>query len=91
MNDVGTAVAAHKQWVQPMAEKHPNVKIGAPAVTNGGAPMGLAYLKSFLQQCDGCKIDFAVAHWYSPGDVQGFKDYLNKFHDEVNMPVWVTE
>lgn len=97
MQDVGRAVAAHKQWVQPMADKYPELKIGAPAVTNGvqspnGTPMGIPYLKAFLEGCKDCKIDFVSAHWYDAAEnVEYFKKHLTEVHEATNKPVWVTE
>jgi hypothetical protein len=99
MQDVGRTVAAHKKWVQPLAKKYPKLYIGAPAVTNGvkdpatGAPMGIPYLKAFLQGCKGCKIDFVVAHWYdSAENVEYFKKHLQDVHKASGgKPVWLTE
>ncbi|KAH7125623.1 hypothetical protein B0J11DRAFT_435127 [Dendryphion nanum] len=99
MQDVGRTVAAHKQWVQPIAQKYPNLKIGAPAVTNGvkdgatGKAMGIPYLKSFLAGCQGCKIDFVVAHWYDSGaNVEYFKKHLQDVYEAGGKRnVWLTE
>lgn len=98
MQDVGATVAAHKKWVQPIAEKHPDLKIGAPAVTNGvkadnGMPMGIPYLKAFLEGCSDCKIDFVNAHWYdSANNIEYFKKHLNDIHEASGgKNVWLTE
>ena len=40
------AAASYEQFMQPFASA--TVKLGAPAVTNGGAPAGLAWLGDFL-------------------------------------------
>lgn len=48
------AAAAWKQYIQPFAGR---AKLVSPAVTNGAAPMGLAWLDSFLAACTGCTID----------------------------------
>lgn len=90
--DVATAVAKHKELVQPYADK--GIKIGSPAVTNGQeAGKGLNYLKDFLNQCDGCQIDFVCAHWQWAGatDVKSFTDHIETVHRETGKPVWVTE
>jgi hypothetical protein len=90
--DVATAVAKHKELVQPYADK--GIKIGSPAVTNGQeAGKGLNYLKDFLNQCDGCQIDFVCAHWQWAGatDVKSFTDHIEAVHRETGKPVWVTE
>lgn len=96
MQDVGATVEAHKQWVQPFAGKD-DVKIGAPAVTNGvlstnNTKMGLPYLKDFLNGCSGCQIDFVNAHWYDKAsNFEYFQKHLQDVHDQTQKPVWVTE
>lgn len=88
--DVGTAVETHKRLVQPLASE--GLRIGSPAVTNANEPnKGINWLKSFMSGCSGCQIDFVVAHYYAWDKPQDFKDYLIKFHDTFNLPVWVTE
>ena len=64
------AVAAHKQWIQPLVDKYPreNLRIVSPSVTNGAKSpqstvMGVEWLKQFLNQCTGCTIDFVGIHW----------------------------
>lgn len=66
MQSTRKAVAAHKQHVDSLRKYGDRIKIGSPAVTNQGAPWGLTWLKVFLQQSDGCKIDFIAIHWVSP-------------------------
>jgi hypothetical protein len=88
--DVGTAVNGWKQHFQPYAGK---VTLVSPAVTNGPAPMGLAYLKSFISSCEGCQIDACAVHWYdSASNTQYFKNYIT---DSIaacgNKPIWLTE
>ncbi len=87
---VSAAVAAHQQYIQPLAAQ--GLKIGSPAVTNGdSANMGIGYLQQFMNGCSGCQIDFVVAHYYAPADASAFQAYLTKFHQTFNKPVWVTE
>lgn len=87
---VDQAIAAHKQYIQPLASQ--GLKIGSPAVTNGAdANKGINYLKQFMDGCSDCQIDFVVAHYYAWANVQDFKNYLTKFHETFNKPVWVTE
>lgn len=64
-------------------------KIGAPAVSNGG----LDWLKSFLEQCSDCTIDFVPFHWYdSNNNFDYFKSYINDVHDAAGgRPIWLTE
>ena len=63
------AAASYKTWMQPFAGR---AKLGAPAVTNGGSPVGLTYLGYFIGNCTDCTIDFIPIHWYDQRNV----DYL---------------
>lgn len=88
---VASAVKAWKKYMQPFAGK---AKLGLPAVTNGGAPYGLTWLKKFIAACDGCTFDFVNLHWYSNvyAGAAYFESYVNSARDVANgMPIWVTE
>jgi len=38
--------------------------LGSPAVSNSeGVGEGLAWLKTFMDKCDDCDIDFICVHW----------------------------
>ncbi|CAA9957423.1 hypothetical protein CFE70_001001 [Pyrenophora teres f. teres 0-1] len=88
--DVGTAVATYKKFIQPLAAQ--GLRAGSPAVTNSNEPgKGIEWLQNFVSSCDGCQIDFVVAHYYAWDKVDDFKNYLIKFHKTFNKPVWVTE
>ena len=97
---VSSAVSAYNSLMKPLASG--NVKLGAPAVSNGqgvnpqtGNKMGLDWLGDFLTQCNGCPIDFIVVHWYG-GSADDFKKHVT---DSINaakvngkqIPVWITE
>jgi hypothetical protein len=83
------AAAAYKKWMQPLAGK---VKLGAPAVTNGGAPMGVTWMTEFIGNCTGCTIDFVPLHWYdSASNTAYFKSYIPSFYEAVQKPLWITE
>ncbi|QSZ34123.1 hypothetical protein DSL72_005711 [Monilinia vaccinii-corymbosi] len=84
------AAAGYKQYMQPFAGK---AKLGAPAVTNGAAPMGLAWLKNFLSSCSDCTIDFVCIHWYdSASNAAYFKSYIqDAYAAGGNRPLWITE
>jgi hypothetical protein len=87
---VGDAVAAHRQYIQPLAQQ--GLRIGSPSVTNGNeAGKGINWLKSFMNGCSDCQIDFVVAHYYAWDNADDFKNYLLNFHQTFNKPVWVTE
>lgn len=59
--ELGTAVAAWKQWMEPQKALKEKMYLGSPAVTNGAN--GLKYLSSFIDACTGCNIDFINIHW----------------------------
>ncbi|KAF2755979.1 hypothetical protein EJ05DRAFT_502453 [Pseudovirgaria hyperparasitica] len=84
------AAQSYKTWMQPFAGK---AKIGAPGITNGGAPMGLTYLQNFMQACSGCTIDFITIHWYSDASqISAFKSYVQQAYTAGgNKPIWITE
>jgi hypothetical protein len=71
MQDVPNAVAAHRQWVEPLKKKYGDrLMIVAPAVTNGGGNyngvgyrMGLDWLWEFQRLCNDCHIDYVAIHW----------------------------
>lgn len=57
---VPQSVAAYKAYIQPFGNQ---VRLGAPAVTNGGPPSSLEYLQDFMGNCTGCQVDFITLHW----------------------------
>ncbi|KFY30040.1 hypothetical protein V494_08304, partial [Pseudogymnoascus sp. VKM F-4513 (FW-928)] len=88
--DPGSAAAGYKTFMQPFAGK---AKLGSPAVTNGPAPMGIAYFKSFMAACDGCTVDFVPMHWYdSASNVEAFKKHVTDMHEAAgDRKLWITE
>jgi hypothetical protein len=86
----GDAASGFKTHMMPFAGK---AKLGAPAVTNGGSPMGLTWLKSFLSSCTDCQIDFVCIHWYdSASNVAYFKQYVQDAYTAGGKkPLWITE
>ena len=86
---VDAAVAGYLEHMEPFSGR---VKLGSPAVTNGGGHMGLSWLESFTSRCTSCTIDFIAIHWYDGGEVATFKDYVMKAHEVGGYrPVWITE
>jgi len=53
------AAAGYLCYMQPFAAK---AKLGSLAVTNGGDPLGLTWLKNFISACSYCTIDFVNIH-----------------------------
>ncbi|KKY23949.1 putative uncharacterized serine-rich protein [Phaeomoniella chlamydospora] len=89
---VSEAVSAWLTYIEPLSSQ--GYKLGAPAVTNGGSPMGLTWLSSFLEQCSTCTIDFIPIHWYdSATNFYYFKAYMQEAHQVAgdDRPLWITE
>jgi hypothetical protein len=88
--DYVTAAAGYKTYMQPFAGQ---AKLGSPAVTNGGSPAGLTFLKNFINACDGCDIDFIVIHWYdSATNFAYFKSHVqDAYAAGKGRKVWITE
>jgi len=84
-----SAATAWKSFIQPLASK--GIRLGAPAVTNGGG--GVPWLKEFLSNCTGCTIDFIPIHWYAttPPTNTYFRSYVNTVYTTFNKPIWITE
>lgn len=90
--DLTTAQAATgwTTYLEPFAGK---AKLVSPAVTNGGAPMGLTWLNDFVTNtCADCTIDAVAIHWYNGGDASDFQAYIEEAYTKGgNRPVWITE
>ena len=71
------------------------VKIGSPAVCNGGGATGLNWLTDFMGKCSGCQIDFIAIHWYGLATDDGVADLKKHIGDTQAMaggrPIWLTE
>lgn len=80
------AVAGWRKYMEPFAGQ---VKLGAPAVTNGGYD----WLSQFLNQCKGCHIDFVPVHWYNDHTLEkDLENWVNKVCKLVKgRKVWITE
>lgn len=77
--------------MNPIKSAHPDVKMVSPAVTNGNAPMGTAWLSSFLSECFDCTIDVLAVHWY--GEVDYFEPQMEAAIKALgtDRPIWLTE
>ena len=84
------AAALWKQYMEPYAGQ---VKLVAPAVTNGqGAGLGLDWLDQFMTACSDCTIDAIGQHWYwDSNDSKMFKSQVQDAIDKFGKPVWVNE
>ncbi|PCH42018.1 glycoside hydrolase family 128 protein [Wolfiporia cocos MD-104 SS10] len=83
------AASLWQEYMEPFAGK---AKLIAPAVTNGAAPMGEAWLTDFVSACTGCTIDGYAMHIYdSATNIAYYKEYISNFTQTFQKPVWVTE
>ena len=83
------AATAWRQYMQPFAGK---AKLCSPAITNGGAPMGTAWLDAFMAACTQCTIDCVAFHIYdSATNVAYFKNYITEIGQRYGKPTFMTE
>jgi len=83
------AANSWKQWIEPFAGK---AQLVSPAITNGGAPLGEAWLDSFLSLCTGCTIDAIAMHIYdSPTNIGYYESYISGLAAKYGKPVFVSE
>lgn len=90
-SNLSPAVAAksYMQYMQPFAGK---AVLVSPSITNGAAPMGFAWLQSFLGNCTGCTVDAVALHWYdSATNFAYLQWYLTQAWQTFGKPIWLTE
>lgn len=81
---VGEAVQAWWKYMEPYAGR---ARLGAPAVSNDG----WGWITQFLNECQGCHIDFVPIHWYNPTWLEhDFETWVNRICS-LGRPVWITE
>ncbi|KAG8944033.1 hypothetical protein FRC04_002228 [Tulasnella sp. 424] len=83
------AATLWKRYFEPIKAHNHTIKLITPAVTNAGAPGGLAWLDSFLSYCTGCHIDGVAIHWYG-GWIDDFTAFVNGAK-KYNKPIYLTE
>ncbi|KAK7689576.1 hypothetical protein QCA50_007368 [Cerrena zonata] len=89
-----SAAQAFQTYMNPFSGK---AKLIGPAVTNGAAPMGTAWLDNFIAACNGqCKLDGHAFHIYdSASNVDYFKNYItdfvNKYSNNGQLEIYLTE
>ncbi|KAM3413974.1 hypothetical protein BST61_g10640 [Cercospora zeina] len=85
---VSEAVTAYQRWISPLKDQ--GFRLGGPAVTS--SETGKAWLRSFLEQCTGCNIDFIPIHWYgNPSQYGEFFSFLYEMYFGVlnqKYPIW---
>ncbi|KAH8078724.1 glycosyl hydrolase catalytic core-domain-containing protein [Cristinia sonorae] len=83
---------AAEAWMSYMEPFKGQATLVGPAITNGGAPMGTAWLDQFLSICSSCSIDALAIHIYdSATNVGYFKNYITDIGKKYGKPVLVTE
>lgn len=85
---------AANAWMTYMEPFHGKATLVSPAITNGGAPMGTAWMDQFLDACSklGCHVDKIAIHIYdSATNVGYFKNYISSIGTRYNKQVLVTE
>jgi hypothetical protein len=80
------ATPVYKQYIHPLSAK--GFKLATPAVTNGGAPAGLAWLDAFLLACSGCAYDYIAVHWYG-GWIDDFTEFIEGAK-KYGKPIYLT-
>jgi hypothetical protein len=72
---------------------------GSSACTEPTVTDPYSYLKEFLADCKGCKVDYIAVHWYNC-DLPSLRDYIDGDLDsggtfpgfvQFGKPIWVTE
>ncbi|GAA5937894.1 glycoside hydrolase family protein [Sporobolomyces koalae] len=92
--NITTCIQGWKDHMEPLAHGSQPLKLVSPAVTNGGAPMGLTYLANFMAgvKAQQLTVDAIALHWYdSPTNTAYFKNYLTDAHNQFGLPIWLTE
>lgn len=88
------ACSAWKEYMNPIASAHPEITIIGPSVTNGPAPMGLAWLSNFHDACPDAVVHATNIHFYDiyeSATIDRFKAQVEKAAEIYGKPVWVTE
>ncbi|KAI0327475.1 hypothetical protein GY45DRAFT_1327586 [Cubamyces sp. BRFM 1775] len=84
--DPDTAAALWKQYIEP--KRSLGYKTCSPAVS--AATNGQQWMRSFMQACSGCTIDYQCLHWYGLG-ASNLETYLEGYHNMFNLPILLTE
>ncbi|KAF7352920.1 Glyco-hydro-cc domain-containing protein [Mycena venus] len=84
--DAWSGISIWKQYMRPLADK--GYTLISPAMSS--RPNGKDWMKTFMANCDDCKVSGIATHWYGT-DLEEFKSYVTYWHDTYNLPVYVTE
>ncbi|KZV83244.1 hypothetical protein EXIGLDRAFT_625947 [Exidia glandulosa HHB12029] len=77
-----------RTYMLPLQAK--GYKLISPSTANGKS--AAAWMKEFFKTCPECKKSTtAVAAHYYGTDPQKFIDYMTDLHNQLQMPLWITE
>ncbi|RSH94036.1 hypothetical protein EHS25_006690 [Saitozyma podzolica] len=88
---------AIQYWMNDMVPLRTSkgVSLGGAATTS--APDGLTWIQSFQSLCTqygnsaaDCAMDFVPIHWYDTTP-SNFQSYIENFHQQTGLDIWVTE
>ncbi|TBU51359.1 glycosyl hydrolase catalytic core-domain-containing protein [Dichomitus squalens] len=85
---------AAQLWMTYMQPFKGQATLVGPAITNGGAPLGTAWLDQFMDACNklGCQVDAVAGHIYgSASDPDYYKTYITSLGTRYGKPVLMTE
>ncbi|EED18611.1 conserved hypothetical protein [Talaromyces stipitatus ATCC 10500] len=91
--DPSTAAALYKQYITPYQDQ---AELVTPAVTNGGAPMGLTWMEQYLEACNGeCGQTAMAIHWYADAAYTDLESYITQAYNLAASygiyKIWITE
>ena len=89
--DPTTAANLWMTYMQPFAGQ---ATLVGPSITNGGAPVGTAWLDQFMDECNtlGCQVDAIAGHIYASAyDPDYYKTYIADLGTRYGKPVVMTE
>lgn len=91
--DAATAAALYKEWITPYQNQ---AELVTPAVTNGAAPLGLTWMESYLEACNGeCGQTAMAIHWYADAADTDFESYIAEAYNLAAShgiyKIWITE
>ncbi|KAJ3778397.1 glycosyl hydrolase catalytic core-domain-containing protein [Lentinula raphanica] len=85
--DATTAAGLWQQYMEPL--KAQGYQVGSAATSSN--PNGKTWTQDFFNACNGgCNPDFMAVHWYDISS-DGFKSYVEDWHNTFNRTIWVTE
>ncbi|OCB84466.1 hypothetical protein A7U60_g8452 [Sanghuangporus baumii] len=84
--DVDTAVSVWKEYLEPLVDE--GYSLLSPCTSSN--PNGFDWMIDFFDKCDGCNVAGLTLHYYGTS-AQDMIDYIEKWHNQFNIPVWITE